>query len=224
MSSAMLSTAVAHLAGLADSRPAVAPFDRDDPAVCALVTAAQAGDRTAFGELVTRHESLVFRTALAALGHREDAEEAAQEAFLVAWRKLPGFRGEAPFRRWLLAITWRKALDRRRVRSLWWRRTEWGSGTAAEDDRHPTAALVAHAPSPERVAVTRDLARHVARQIAKLSPKLRDALVLSASGEYSYAEIAAVLGIPVGTVKWRVVEARRILAARLNRCGRDAHD
>jgi RNA polymerase sigma-70 factor (ECF subfamily) len=214
MSIAMLSSAVAQLAGVSDSRRAAVPFDRDDPAERALVVAAQAGDRTAFGELVTRHEAMVFRTALAALGHREDAEEAAQEAFLVAWRKLPGFRGEATFRTWLLAIAWRKTLDRRRVRGLWWRRTEWGASHPA-DDYHPTDDLVARSPSPEHVAVTRDLARHVAQQIATLSPKLRDALVLSASGEHSYAEIAALLAIPVGTLKWRVVEARRILAARL---------
>jgi RNA polymerase sigma-70 factor (ECF subfamily) len=52
-------------------------------------------------------------------------------------------------------------------------------------------------------------------EIAGLSPKLRDALVLAASGEHSYAEIGELLGIPVGTVKWRVAEARRILGARL---------
>jgi RNA polymerase sigma-70 factor (ECF subfamily) len=224
MSIAMLSSAVAYLVGRSDSRSAVGPFDRDDPAVRALVVAAQAGDRTAFGTLVTQHEALVFRTALAALGHREDAEEAAQEAFLVAWRKLPGFRGEATFRTWLLTITWRKALDRRRIRGLWWHRTEWGAKHPAGDDYHPTDDLAAVAPSPEHLAVTRDLARQVARQIARLSPKLRDALVLSVSSEQSYVEIAAVLGIPVGTLKWRVAEARRLLASRLGTRPRDADD
>jgi RNA polymerase sigma-70 factor (ECF subfamily) len=212
----MLSSAVAHLVGLGEPHTAVSPFDRDEPAIRTLVAAAQQGDRTAFGELVTRHEAMVFRTALAALGHPEDAEEAAQEALLVAWRKLPGFRGEATFRTWLLAITWRKALDRRRVRGLWWHRTEWGAPRVPGEDPHPTDDLPADTPSPERQAVARDLARHVAGQIAELSPKLRDALVLAASGEHSYTEIAAILRIPVGTVKWRVVEARRVIAARLN--------
>ena len=66
--------------------------------------AARAGSHEAFGELVTLHERMVFRVALAALGNREDALDAAQDAFVVAWRRLGGFRGDAAFRTWLLTI------------------------------------------------------------------------------------------------------------------------
>ncbi|HEY6357485.1 MAG TPA: RNA polymerase sigma factor [Vicinamibacterales bacterium] len=212
MSRSAVTAAVAHLVALPDSTGAVRPFDRDDPAERALVSAARAGDREAFGELVTRHERVVFRTALAALGRSEDAEEASQEAFLVAWQKLPGFRGDATFRTWLLTIVWRKALDRRRIRALWWRRTSLTADTDATD---PVAELPSNLPTPERSAVSRDTAARVEQEIHRLSPKLRDALVLAASGEHSYPEIAAVLGIPLGTVKWRVSEARRVLTERL---------
>jgi len=184
---------------------------RETPEVRALIAAARTGSREAFGDLVTLHERIVFRTALAALGSREDAQDAAQEAFIVAWRKLAGFRGDSSFRTWLLTIVWRKALDRRRSRRGW-----WGTGRrAAEPDVDPMDVLTTPAPDPERRVMARDQARRVAIEIALLSPKLKDTLLLAASGEYSYDEIAALLGIPLGTVKWRVAEARRLLNMKM---------
>ena len=176
-----------------------------------LLERARAGDQAAFGTLVDLHERVVFRTALAAVGRPEDAEDVAQEAFVLAWRKLPGFRGDAAFRTWLLTITWRKALDRRRLRQGWWKRA---APPAAGDV--PAEDLLASAlPDPERTTVARDRARRVRAEILRLSPTLRDTLLLAASGEYSYGEIAEILGVPIGTVKWRVAEARRLIAQRL---------
>ena len=172
-----------------------------------LITAAQSGSREAFGELVARHERAVFRTALAALGTVDEAEDAAQDAFVVAWRKLPGFRRQASFRTWLLTIAWRKALDRRR------RRTIWRSRLAPAPDA--MALLHTAGSDPERQAVSADLVRRARAEIRRLSPRLRDALLLACSGAHRYEEIAAMLRIPIGTVKWRVAEARRILALRL---------
>ena len=79
-----------------------------------LVRRAQAGDTDAFGELVERNRKAVFRAAVAALGSTTDADDVTQEAFVMAYRKLASVRGDAAFRTWLLAITWRKALDRRK--------------------------------------------------------------------------------------------------------------
>jgi RNA polymerase sigma-70 factor (ECF subfamily) len=192
-------------------RPATAePFDT--PEHRALVDAARAGSCEAFGALVALHQRVVFRAALAALGRREDAEDAAQEAFVVAWQKLAGFRGDSSFRTWLLTIAWRKALDRRRGRLIWWRRSARAAADDAFDEIDSTPGTV---PDPERAAIAGDLARQVRLEIARLSPKLRDTLLLAAAGEHSYQEIAAMLGVPLGTVKWRVAEARRVLAARL---------
>lgn len=186
---------------------------REEPRTQALIEAARAGDREAFGELVAMHERAVFRTSLAALGgHAEDAEDAAQEAFVMAWQKLPGFRGDSAFKTWLLTIVWRKALDRRRVRKLWWARTQSASGDGATDPFDDIAATLA---SPEQHAMSRDLARRIRAAIAKLSPKIKDAFLLATSGEHSYDDISAILHIPVGTVKWRVSEARRILQKRV---------
>jgi RNA polymerase sigma-70 factor (ECF subfamily) len=116
------------------------------------------------------------------------------------------------FRTWLLAIVWRKALDRRRRRRATW----WSASTAAGRSDGDLDWLSATGADPERETVSRDLARRVESEIRHLSPKLRDALLLAASGEHSYAEIAAILGIPLGTLKWRVSEARRVIGQRVS--------
>jgi len=184
---------------------------RESPAVQRWLDLARAGDQAAFGCLVEEHRRSVFKAAVAALGQREDAEDVTQDAFLLAWRKLPGFRGDSTFRTWMLTIVWRKALDRRRSRLLWWKRT-----VAARDAIDPIELVPTPAAGPEHEAVTRDRAAHVRREIARLSPTLRDTLLLAASGEYTYEEIAAMLGRPLGTIKWRVSEARRIVSARID--------
>jgi len=190
----------------------IAATPGDSPEVRALVAAARAGDREAFGALVSIHERVVVRTAYAALGSHADAEDAAQDAFVTAFRKLDGFRGDSSFKTWLLTIVWRKALDRRRTRRLWWSRqgTNWDE-PAPLDDFATTDA------SPEHLTMARDLADRARVEIARLSPKLRDALLLAVTGEHRYEDIASLLGIPTGTVKWRVAEARKQLTARLER-------
>lgn len=175
------------------------------------VDQARAGDHAAFGALVEAHRRVVFRTAYAALGRREDAEDVSQEAFILAWRKLSGFRGEASFRTWLLTIVWRKALDRRRSRAAWWQRL--ASSPTADD---PVAFVAGDGPSPEHEVLARDRATRARQAIRQLSPTLRDTLLLATSGEYTYEEISALLGTPVGTIKWRVAEARRLVAARID--------
>ena len=186
--------------------------DRESVEVRTLLDRATAGDQQAFGRLIEMHQRVVYRTALAALGRREDAEDAAQDAFIQAWRHLPGFRGEATFRTWLLTIVWRKALDRRRSRVQWWKRSSPGP---AADDRELFADIAGREPDPERTAVARQIAQFARREIARLSPTLRDTLLLAASGEHTYDEIAVLLGTPLGTIKWRVAEARRIVALRI---------
>ncbi len=186
----------------------------DTSEVRALVAAARGGDRTAFDELVSIHFRPVFRTALAALGRREDAEDATQDAFVLAWRKVSRFRGDSSFKTWLLTIVWRQALDRRRSRARWWQRAATPQRDDAADD--VVNRLVSLEADPERRTEARHRVRQVCRAIERLSPKLRDTLLLAASGDHGYAEIASMLGVPVGTVKWRVAEARRLIEKELS--------
>lgn len=185
------------------------PLEADD--VQAWLTSARAGDQISFGRLVDAYQRVAVRTALIALGKVEDAEDVAQEAFLLAWRKLGGFRGDSTFRTWLLTIVWRKALDRRRSRTVWWRRT------VVQPEAEPFTDVPAPSASPERSTLARDTMRRARAEIAQLSPTLRDTLLLAASGEYTYDQIAELLETPVGTIKWRVSEARRQLSERLER-------
>jgi RNA polymerase sigma-70 factor (ECF subfamily) len=183
-----------------------------------LVRRAQTGDTDAFGELVERNRKAVFRAAVAALGSTTDADDVAQEAFVMAYRKLASFRGDAAFRTWLLAITWRKALDRRKSVGRWLRLTV----TPAEPDTD-AISWIEHMPSDRRTQ-EEDLAgaqlqRIIRRLIRTLPRKLRDALLLAGSGDYNYSQISFILGVPVGTVKWRVSEARRVLKDKMAAIG-----
>jgi len=175
-----------------------------------LVLLAQRGDPDAFDQLVARHQAAVFRAALAALRVREDAEEVAQDAFVRAWRALGRFRGDSSFRTWILRIAWNRAISRRRGLAGWWRRA-----TPIADVAEPAA----EGETQHAGLNNAELQGHAVRAIQALTPKLRDALLLAQSGEYRYEEIAGILAIPVGTVKWRVSEARRKVRERLAALG-----
>lgn len=185
-----------------------------------LVRMAQAGDTEAFGELVERNRRAVFRAALAAVGSPTEADDVAQEAFVTAWQKLDGFRGESQFRTWLLSITWRKAIDRRKTISRWLKLAASSSRDEAGDDMFD---IIERVPSSRRaqdeVMESNELQRDVRKLIGTLPRKLRDSLLLAGTGEHTYDEIGQMLGAPVGTVKWRVAEARRVLKRKLTAMG-----
>ena len=187
-----------------------------EPDDLALVRMAQAGDVEAFGDLVERHRRSVFRAALAGTGSPADAEDVAQEAFVAAFQKLATFRGDAAFKTWLLAIAWRKALDRRRSVVRWMQRL---AVTRPDDETDPMDHLPEPDRSQEQSLIGSELQRELRLLIQALPRKLRDALLLAGSGEYSYEEIASMLAIPVGTLKWRVSEARRVLRVKLEAKG-----
>jgi RNA polymerase sigma-70 factor (ECF subfamily) len=212
-----------------------------------LVERARGGDPSAFEELVGRHHRAALRAALAALGSTEEADDVAQDAWIAAHARLNDFRQEASFRTWLLTIVWNKALDRRRrlgraLRRLvsldqGWDDPEGASarGTAGQLSHagggHPgatgyggqTAASYGTASglavSPEQRVLHGDFQLRVRRLVRSLPAKLRDPLLLMGSGEHRYEDVAALLGVPTGTVKWRVAEARRLLKSKLERLG-----
>jgi RNA polymerase sigma-70 factor (ECF subfamily) len=183
-----------------------------------LVRRAQAGDADAFGELVERNRRAVFRAALAALGSAAEADDVAQDAFVMAYRKLATFRGEAAFKTWLLAIAWRKALDRRKSMTRWLRMTAAAPEGDAEAP-HWIEQMPADQRTQEEDLAAAQLQHKVKVLIRTLPRKLRDALLLAGSGDYTYDQISHILGVPVGTVKWRVSEARRVLKQKLAAVG-----
>lgn len=185
-----------------------------------LVRLAQAGDVEAFGELVERNRRAVFRAALACVGSAAEADDVAQDAFVTAYRKLNTFRGEAQFRTWLLSITWRKAIDRRKSVTRWLRLTVAPPYDATREDAFdPMDRIPSTGRSQEDTVVDEELQQNVTRLIGTLPRKLRDALLLAGTGEHTYEQISQMLGAPLGTVKWRVSEARRVLKKKLAALG-----
>jgi RNA polymerase sigma factor (sigma-70 family) len=180
-----------------------------------LLDRARDGDVAAFGQLVERHRDAVFRATLAALRNRAEAEDAAQEAFLSAWRRLGTFRREASVRTWLASIAWHEALDRRR--SLLRRLRRFVSPGPEPDAPRPEPRDRGR--DPEAELLDSELASHVHRLAGGLPAKLRDPLLLHAAGDHTYDEMAAILGTPSGTLKGRVAEARRRLRVRLEALG-----
>lgn len=181
----------------------------------ALVDRARCGEEQAWAELVHRHHAAVYRVAFSALLREDEADEAAQEAWVAAWQRLAGFRGDASFRTWLLAIAWRKALDRRRivVRMLQ-RFTRPARQDEDETDMDHLADGAAR--GAEHELLGREERAQVARAMRGLPRAQRDCLMLAAGGEMTYDEIAALLDMPVGSVKWRVSEARKRLRTRMD--------
>jgi RNA polymerase sigma-70 factor (ECF subfamily) len=183
-----------------------------------LLAAARAGNADAVEELVRLYQAPVYRAALAALGSPADAEEAAQDAFVSAFRRIGTFRGESSFKTWLVSIAWRKALTRRR--RLQWLRFR-SATRPVEADGDPLDRVAHSGADPQVEALGRDLRARLRGLIRSLPGKLRDPLLLVAGGDYTYEDVAAVLNIPVGTAKWRVSEARRVLREKLARLGYD---
>ena len=191
----------------ADASPA-------DPEVVQLVALAKTGDRAAFGRLIEGHLSAARRVAQAAVGQPSDADEAVQEAAVAAWKRLDGLQDPGAFRGWFMRIVWRKAIDRRRSLRSWFDRF----GAAPPPDDQPME-FAAPDPAPDAILISRELAVAIAQVIKSLPRKLRDPFLLAASGDHRYEEIAAMLGTPLGTVKWRVSEARRQIRVKLDRMG-----
>ena len=180
----------------------------------ALVERTLSGDSAAFGELVQRHGPAVYRVAIAALGSTADAEDVMQDAFVAAFRKLPHFRHEASFKTWLLTIAWRRALRWRHGLSR-----RLGRLISFENDGRMETADVRV--SAEQALIATEIHHDVRRLIRALPTRLRDPLLLSASGRYTYDELSEILDIPTGTLKWRVSEARRLLRIKLTRLGHE---
>ena len=167
--------------------------------------AAQAAKRRDFEERLAECGPLAYRVARGVLRNAADAEDVAQEALLRAYRRFDRLRDTQRFRGWLVRIVFRLALDRARSakrREL--RETDW-----AQPERRP-AALTA-----EDLAASSEFRAHFDRALDELPEKLRLVLLLAAMEGHSLDEVAAMLSLPVGTVKSRLFAGRKKLAEKL---------
>ena len=166
------------------------------------------GDIQAFATLVERHERRVFNLALRMTGREEDARDASQEAFLSALRKLKTFRGEAAFTTWLHRVTVNACYDLLRKRQR-------APLLHERDDDGP--------PRPEPAAPDHagavDLSLDVQRALLEVPPDFRAVLILCDAQDLPYEQAAAVLDIPIGTVRSRLHRGRVALARALGAPG-----
>jgi RNA polymerase sigma-70 factor (ECF subfamily) len=174
----------------------------------ALVRRARDGDAAAFEALVATRLVRCYRLAWSILSNDADAADAMQDALVSAWRQIPRLREPSAFDGWLNRVVANSARTARRRRE---RRREVQIRPAAPDEREMPIVGARDGTQartdPERVVDT----DAIVRAFERLRPDDRVILALHHVEERPVAEIARTLGIPVGTAKWRLYEARRAL-------------
>ncbi len=184
------------MAPLAQPREAVSDPDAD------LVAGTLAGDLGAFDQLVERHQAVVHRIAARIVG-RDEADDVVQETFLRAYHRLDRFRGESPFRSWLLQIASNSALNAvRRKRP---------EPVAAVTEGEPYGAERPTARTPVSELEDRERRERLELKLRELRAEHRAVLVLRDLEGLPYEEIADITGSPMGSVKGRLHRARNEL-------------
>lgn len=166
-----------------------------------LLSRARGGDLDAYEQLVRLHQQTAFRTALVLTRNAADAEEAAQDGFVKAWRALARFDPERPFRPWLLAIVANEARNRRR-----------SAGRREALALRVEAGAPVGSPEGDLLVAERDAA--LAAALERLDERDREVVACRYLLELSEAETAAALGCRVGTVKSRLSRALARLRAQ----------
>ena len=161
---------------------------------------AREGDADAFEALVRRHQAQIYRIALRILGNPQEAQDVTQDVLIQLWGSLAGFLGSAAFTTWLYRMVVNRSLSHRKRLHP--------AAALLEDDRTTDAG-------PAEQAIAHQRADAAGRAIATLPADQRAVFVLHQLEGFSYAEVAAILGISESTVRGRLARGRRILADRL---------
>ncbi|MDJ0753520.1 MAG: sigma-70 family RNA polymerase sigma factor [Ardenticatenaceae bacterium] len=172
------------------------------------IALARQGDTAAFEKLIDRHGLYIYNLALRLVSNPTEAEDIAQEAFIRVWKGLPRFRGDANFKTWLYRIVTNVCYSRlpqikRELQAL--------------DPSDDHLAIPARLQPVEQILLNQELSERLNREMALLPESYRLLLALRHLQEMSYDEIAAVTGMPLGTVKTGIFRARRQLRAALLR-------
>ena len=178
-----------------------------------LVGRARRGDREAFTQLIMQYQVPLYNMALRMVGRPDDAADIAQEAFLRAWEKIRTLR-DAPFKSWLFQIGANLCYDHFR------RGKRYGVMPDEDQTSHQTGNVVGlgiATPDPQERAEANERTRLVRDSIQALDHDMRIAIILRDVNGMAYDEIAAVLRVPLGTVKSRIARARAQVQEQLQR-------
>lgn len=176
----------------------------------AWLARAAKGEEEAFSCLVRAYEKRVFALTRRLCVDEQDAEEAAQDAFLAVWQGLPQFRGEASFSTWLYRLTVNACMDvlRRRQRR-----------SGRDEPLESAETLPSPAPSPQEEAERAQLRAAIEAGLRQLPEEYRTVLILREIQQLTYGEIARATGAELGTVKSRLSRGRMLLRNFLRESG-----
>lgn len=178
-----------------------------------IVAQFQNGDRSKFDELIDRYQTTVFRTCFRYLGHKQDAEDTAQEVFVKAYQALHRFQPNAKFSTWLYRITVNHCINELRSRKR--RAIIHSVNPFGNYQVEAKSAVLDEANRPDNVREREERAEIVRHAIAALPEKQRTALILSRYEGLSYKEIAQVMGTSIASVESRLHRAKTKLYQQL---------
>jgi len=178
-----------------------------------LIERVRSGDSEAFYQLLRPHERAIYITAYSILQDAAEAEDAAQETVLKAFRNLNQFRGEAKFGTWMVTIAINES--RMRLRSRQRARLESLDAPVADDPDYVPLQIRDWREIPSQALERQELREALTRALASLDDKYREVLVLRDVQLLSVAETAAILGITTGNVKVSLLRARLQMRDRL---------
>ena len=177
-----------------------------------LILLMQQGDESAFETLVRLYEKKVYTLCRRMCGSDEDAQEAAQDAFLSLWRSAKSFRGDASLSTWFYRLATNACIDLLR-------RNKRGGERVSLDDEETTLKLVDESPLPEQALERKETQRLIEEGLAALPEEYRAILLLREAEGLSYAEIADAMHMELGTVKSRISRGRVLLRNYLTASG-----
>jgi len=187
-----------------------------------LVQRLQAGDRSAFRQLVESHKHDVYAFAFDLCGSREDAEDLSQEVFIKAFRSIGGFRADAKLGSWLYRITMNTHIDNTRRKPI--RLVSLDAPPAGSDDEAPVQLPPSRGERPDERAGAVRFQADVERALATLSPQERSVFVLRHYHDLRIREISESMSIAEGTVKSLLFRSIRKLRDRLAQYGEEVGD